>query len=156
MSKILRCMGNGVVMGNQDVKFSHETGGKLHTSGATPEGYFTIPVSDRQQLQQVSWVPVFLPTDLFMSQVLGLPQLQWEDRFEMVKLGTGEYILRRAHAVLTGARCAELGAARAEGRTGSMRQYNQLARHLPQVIVCDGEYCPFWPLHWNRPDSCFN
>ena len=66
-------------------------------------------------------------------QVLGMPQLQPEDRFELVKLGTGEYIPRRAHAVLTGARCAELGAYRAQGRTGGMRQYNQLARHLPQV-----------------------
>ena len=68
-----------------------------------------------------------------MSQVLGLPQLLLEDRFELVKLGTGEYIPRRAHAVLTGARCAELGTYRAEGRTGSMTEYNQLARHLPQV-----------------------
>ena len=73
-----------------------------------------------------------------------MPQLQWEDRFEMVKVGTGEYILRRAHAVLTGARCSELADARAEGRTGSMRQYNQLARHLPQVNMCDGKYGPFW------------
>ena len=62
-----------------------------------------------------------------------MPQLQLEDRFEVVKLGTGEYIPRRAHAVLTGARCSELGAYRAEGRTGSMTEYNQLARHLPQV-----------------------
>ena len=59
MTKILRCMGNEVVMGNPDVKFSHETGGDLPTSGETPEGYFTIPVSDRQQLQQVSWIPMF-------------------------------------------------------------------------------------------------
>ena len=56
--KILRCMGNEVVFGNQDLKFTHETGGKLHTSGATPEGYFTIPVSDRQQLQEVSSSPL--------------------------------------------------------------------------------------------------
>ena len=56
--KILRCMDNEVVFGNPDLKFSHETGGKLHTSGATPEGYFTIPVSDRQQLTEVSNSPV--------------------------------------------------------------------------------------------------
>ena len=54
--KILLCMGNEVVIGNNDLKFSHETGVKLDTEGATPEGYFTIPVSDRQQLQEVSQV----------------------------------------------------------------------------------------------------
>ena len=52
--KILTCMGNEVVIGNGDLKFSHETGVELASSGATPEGYFTIPVSDRQQLQEVS------------------------------------------------------------------------------------------------------
>ena len=57
--KILRCMGNEVVIGNNNLKFSHETGVELATSDATPEGYFTIPVSDRQQLQEVSRLPVF-------------------------------------------------------------------------------------------------
>ena len=56
--KILRCMKIEVLLDNKDVQFTHDTGGKLDTGGATPEGYFTISVSDRQQLQEVSNSPV--------------------------------------------------------------------------------------------------
>ena len=52
--KILHCMGHSVLVGNNNVKFDHETGVPVPKSGDCPEGYTAIPVSDRTQLQQVT------------------------------------------------------------------------------------------------------
>ena len=52
--KILRCMGHSVLIGNKEVKFDHETAVPVPKSGDCPEGYMAIPVSDRNQLQQVT------------------------------------------------------------------------------------------------------
>jgi hypothetical protein len=75
--KILRCMGNEVVIGNNDLKFSHETGVELATSDATPEGYFTIPVSDRQQLQEVSRLPMSCQSVVATDRLLDYSSEVW-------------------------------------------------------------------------------
>ena len=75
--KILRCMGNKVVIGNNDLKFSHETGVELATSDATPEGYFTIPVSDRQQLQEVSRLPMSCQSVVATDRLLDYSSEVW-------------------------------------------------------------------------------
>ena len=71
----------------------------------------------------------------YLFQMLNLHQLGPEDEYELILLGTGEYIRGRANTVLTGARCYELTEARTAGRTGSQTNYNNLASELPQVTI---------------------
>ena len=117
--KILHCMKTEVLVGNEDVKFGHETSLPVPTKAPfVLPGYTPVQVSDRDTLQQR----------------LNLAQLvPGEDNWELTLLSAGEYAKRRAYSVLTGARSVELAADRDAGRTGSQENYNRLCSQLPQV-----------------------
>ena len=76
-------------------------------------------------------------------QILGMHPLGPDDRWELVLLATGEYGVRRAMSVLTGARCAELGTYRSEGRTSTQMMMTNLVVVTPRGAPSLSNYaCP--------------
>jgi len=128
-------MGNAMVIGDSDLKWSHDPAMLVPTNSSDLLDYLRVPVADRQQLKDVRTSTIDRSLTNHPPQTLTMHQLGPDDRWELVLLATGEYVVRRAMAVLTGARCAELRPSRCEGRTGSQTNYNTLASELPQVIL---------------------
>ena len=54
VDKILRCMGNEVIIGDSDLQWSHDPALLVPKDGADLPGYTKVPVTDRQQLHDVS------------------------------------------------------------------------------------------------------
>ena len=54
IDKILLCMGNEVIIGNDDIKWSHDPGLLVPKDGSDLEGYTKVVVSERQELHDVS------------------------------------------------------------------------------------------------------
>jgi hypothetical protein len=67
-------------------------------------------------------------------QWLNLPQVDEGEKWELWLTATGPFVIKKAMAVLTSTRCAELVTPRTEHRTGNLEQYKELAQ-MPQVWI---------------------
>ena len=111
--------------------------------------------------QEIHWTnhPLFTPRlnsqpagwgqfefrDRETARQLGLPALTAAQGEDLYVLATGSYAINRGQVALTAAREYELRADRANGLTGSLTNYNQLASQLPQttpVLHTMQQTCP--------------
>ena len=66
---------------------------------------------------------------------LHLPELEPQDGWELWLLGSGPYTTQRAMGTLTIATEVELHQNRMAGLTGSLTNYNNLARAMPNLRI---------------------
>ena len=70
--------------------------------------------------------------DREVIQQLGLPEVTEAEGQDLYGLATGPYAINRGQVALTATREYELRQSRADGHTGSLADYNELASQLPQ------------------------